>query len=64
MEEKMDGYKVQYRVKGIGVTLEELIPARSNFEAEQILRARIDPDKLYIVQTVKQQSSQNRQGNT
>jgi hypothetical protein len=54
MEGKVDNYKVQYRVKGIGLTLEEMVPARSNFEAQKIVESRYDRDKLYVVVVVKQ----------
>ena len=57
----MDNYKVQYRVKGVGVTLEEQVAARSNFEAQKIVESRYDRDKLYVVQVVKQHVRRERE---
>ena len=57
----MDSYTVSYRLKGVGITLQEQVSARSDFEARKIIESRYPAEKnLYIVQAVKQQPQGGR----
>ena len=53
MREKMSQYKVQYTIKGGGVMREEVLTARSDYEARQTLESRYPKGAVYIVTVTK-----------
>jgi hypothetical protein len=54
MNQQTNEYRVDYTIKGgVGLQRQEVISARSDFEARKIIESRYEPGRVYIICVTK-----------
>ena len=49
----MHQYKVQYTLRDGGVMREEVVSARSNWEAQKVIESRYEPGRVLVIQVTQ-----------